>query len=50
MSVFIALATMATQAAAAAKGNLENRWFNQKMITAAFLLEGSYGLRFPAAP
>jgi len=39
-----------TQAAAAAKGNLENRWFNQKMITAAFLLEGSYGLRFPAAP
>jgi len=35
------------QAAGAAKASLENRWFNQKMITAAFLLEGSYGLRFP---
>jgi len=35
--------------ATAAKNALENRWFNQKMITAAFLLEGSYGLRFPGS-
>ena len=37
------------QAATAAKTNLENRWFNQKMITASYILEGSYGLRFPAS-
>jgi RNA-binding protein 39 len=35
------------QGATAAKSSLENRWFNQKMITASYILEGSYGLRFP---
>jgi RNA-binding protein 39 len=34
-------------AAGAAKNSLQGRWFAGKMITCDFLLEGSYGLKFP---
>jgi len=35
------------QAATAAKDSLAGRWFAGKMITADYILEGSYGLKFP---
>lgn len=43
--VFVRFETAA--AATAAKDSLSGRWFAGKMITSDYLLEGSYGLKFP---